>query len=97
MISGLAATLIEDPLALQKDLKIPDDHMAACKAGNVLTSGNAAGNLTDPLDLTGANVPPGRLPAGFTARGIVALVFSCIAAFVGMAVIAWYGWVPLKG
>ncbi|KAL1877539.1 hypothetical protein VTK73DRAFT_8597 [Phialemonium thermophilum] len=27
----------------------------------------------------------------FTARGIVALVFSCIAGILGVAVIAWYG------
>ncbi|KAI9673749.1 MAG: hypothetical protein M1829_003986 [Trizodia sp. TS-e1964] len=29
--------------------------------------------------------------SSFTVRGIVALVFSVIAAFVGLAVIAWYG------
>jgi len=95
-ISGLIATLIESPLALQKDLKIPDDHYAACKAQGIATAGNAAGNTIDPFDLSGANVAPKPLPAGFTARGIVALVFSCIAAFLGMAVISWYGYVPLK-
>ena len=28
---------------------------------------------------------------GFTARGIVALVFSCIAGVLGLATIAYYG------
>jgi iron transport multicopper oxidase len=41
------------------------------------------------LDLTGQNLSIAPLPSGFTARGIIALVFSCIAAFLGMAVIAW--------
>jgi hypothetical protein len=27
----------------------------------------------------------------FTARGIVALVFSCVAGIVGILVVAWYG------
>jgi hypothetical protein len=35
------------------------------------------------------------LPAAFIAKGIVALVFSCMSAFVGMAVITWYGPVPI--
>lgn len=53
--------------------------------------GNAAANTRDFLDLTGANVSPARLPDGFTARGIVALVFSVIAGLVGVGVVAWYG------
>ena len=88
--------MIEAPLELQKTLKIPTDHYDVCKAAGVATEGNAAGNKANPLDLTGANVSPPRLPAGFTPRGIVALVFSCVAAFVGCAVIAWYGMMPLK-
>ena len=31
-----------------------------------------------------------RLPR-FTTRGIVALVFSCLAGILGVAVVAWYG------
>ncbi|CBX99496.1 similar to iron transport multicopper oxidase FET3 [Plenodomus lingam JN3] len=96
--SGLTATIIERPLDIQSQLAghIPTDHLAACAAGQVPTAGNAAGNTLDLLDLTGENKSPGTLPAGFTARGIVALVFSCVAAFVGMAVIAGYGLRPLK-
>jgi iron transport multicopper oxidase len=89
MDQGLIATMIEAPLEIQKSLTIPQNHIDACKAGNVPSKGNAAGNTVDLLDLTGANVPPSPLPAGFTARGIVALVFSCISALIGVAVIAW--------
>lgn len=27
----------------------------------------------------------------FTARGIVALIFSCVSGILGVAVVAWYG------
>ncbi|KAF2995226.1 hypothetical protein E8E13_002310 [Curvularia kusanoi] len=99
MASGLAITIVEAPLTLQAQLngKIPSDHLATCKAGNVATAGNAAGNTVDLLDLSGENRSPGPLPAGFTARGIVALVFSCISAFLGMGVIGWYGLKPVGG
>ena len=33
----------------------------------------------------------------FTARGIVALVFSIVSAFLGMAVVGWYGSRPITG
>ena len=89
LASGLAATMIEAPLELQKTISIPDDHLAICKADGVPVAGNAAGNTVDVLDLTGENKMIARLPAGFTARGIVALVFSCLSAFLGMAAIAW--------
>ncbi|KAJ4288632.1 hypothetical protein N0V90_011869 [Kalmusia sp. IMI 367209] len=96
--SGLVATIIEAPLSIQKQLsgKIPQNHLDACKAGSVPTQGNAAGNTEDLLDLKGETSFPGPIPAGFTARGIVALVFSCVAAFLGMAVISWYGMAPIK-
>ncbi|KAI9797329.1 MAG: hypothetical protein M1833_005508 [Piccolia ochrophora] len=74
-----------------KTLEIPDDFMQVCKDRDVPVAGNAAGNTEDLLDLTGAWVPPAPLPEGFTPRGIVALVFSILAAFIGMAVISWYG------
>lgn len=65
VVSGLIATFVENPLELQKTLTIPDNHLEACKAAGVATTGNAAGNTKDYLDLTGENVPPPRLPAGF--------------------------------
>lgn len=97
MASGLAITLVEDPLTLQSQLggKIPQDHWDACAAGDVPTKGNAAGNTIDLLDLSGQTRSPGMLPAGFTARGIVALVFSCLSAVLGMVVIGWYGLKPV--
>ncbi|KND94156.1 Iron transport multicopper oxidase FET3 [Tolypocladium ophioglossoides CBS 100239] len=92
VVSGLMATFIEAPAELQKQLTtIPEDHLAACKKGDVPTAGNAAGNTINFLDLSGQNEPPARLPDGFTARGIVALVFSCVAGILGVCVVAWYG------
>lgn len=88
---GLIATMVEAPLELQKSLVIPQSHFDTCAAGKIPYAGNAAGNTKDFLDLTGANVQPAPLPAGFTARGIVAMTFSIIAALLGLAVITWYG------
>ena len=81
--------MIEAPLDLQQSLTIPQNHIDNCKASNTLYEGNAAGNTIDVYNLEGQNEPVKPLPSGFTARGIVALVFSCIAAFIGMAVISW--------
>jgi len=87
---GLIATMVEAPLELQKTLTIPQNHFDACNVSNIPISGNAAANTKDFLDLTGANAAPNPLPAGFTARGIVALTFSVLAALIGLAVITWY-------
>lgn len=78
---------------MQQTLTIPTDHYAACAAAEppIPTAGNAAANTVELLDLTGQPSPPAPLPTGFTARGIVALVFSCIAGFLGLAAITWYG------
>ncbi|KAF1983986.1 multicopper oxidase [Aulographum hederae CBS 113979] len=93
--SGLIATMVEAPLLLQNSLSIPPSHYDTCRASNTPFEGNAAGNTVDFTDLTGENTSPAPLPAGFTAGGIVALVFSCLAAFLGMAVIGWYGIKPI--
>jgi iron transport multicopper oxidase len=96
--SGLIATMIEAPLSLQKQLNVKDlpaSHLAACKDTQTPISGNAAGNTNDLLDVKGENTSPKELPGGFEARGIVALVFSCVAAAVGCAVIVWYGLAPI--
>ena len=92
--SGLIATMVEAPLDLQRDLAIPQGHYDACAAASppMPTVGNAAGNTgAEILDLQGEPSPPARLPDGFTARGIVALVFSCISGVLGVAVVSWYG------
>lgn len=70
---------------------VPQDHLDSCTAQGLPTEGNAAGNKVDFLDLSGENKSPKTLPAGFEARGIVALVFSCVAAVGGMMVVVWYG------
>lgn len=95
--SGLIATVIEAPLEIQaQNLAIPADHYDACRSSVTPFTGNAAGNTVDLTDMTGLALAPAPLPAGFTPRGIVALVFSCISAFLGMAVIGWYGAVPIS-
>ncbi|KAI9739166.1 MAG: hypothetical protein M1834_007379 [Cirrosporium novae-zelandiae] len=83
--------MIEAPDELQKTITIPQDHIDVCKAGNMPYKGNAAGNTEDVTDLTGENTSPAPLPAGFTKKGIIALVFSCAAAVLGLIVISWYG------
>lgn len=75
----------------QSGLQIPQDHLQSCHAAGTPTSGNAAANTVNFLDLTGQNLSPAPLPAGFTARGVVALVFSIVSAFLGLGFIAWYG------
>lgn len=91
VFSGLTATLIEAPEELQASLKVPDDQIQACKSQNIPIEGNAAGRTDDLTNLDGAYVSVAPLPDGFTARGIVALTFSILSAFIGMAVISWYG------
>ncbi|KAH8677280.1 Cupredoxin, partial [Xylariales sp. PMI_506] len=92
--SGLIATMIEAPLDLQKELTIPADHYATCNAAGIPVAGNAAANVADFLDLSGENTPPAPLPDGFTARGKVALAFSCLVGLIGVGVVAWYGLAP---
>jgi len=91
--SGLIATMVEAPLELQDRVTIPNDHYAACAASHppTPTVGNAAARTDNLLNVDGQNLPPPPLPAGFTTRGIIALVFSIAAAFVGMAAVTWYG------
>lgn len=91
LASGLVATMVEAPDVLQKTITIPQNHYDACAAAAspTPTAGNAAANTQDFLDLTGENLSVAPLPDGFTAKGIVAMVFSILAAFLGMAVIAW--------
>ena len=91
------ATFVEAPLEMQKKITLPDDHVALCKAQAIPMSGNAAGNTEDLLDLRGATRSPDPLPTGFTPRGIVALVFSILSAFLGMGAIVWYGLAEVHG
>ena len=82
--------MIEAPLLIQQQIPmLPETHIGACEAAGKPWQGNAAGNTKDVLNLSGQPKSVAPLPAGFTTRGIVALVFSCLCAFLGMAVIAW--------
>jgi iron transport multicopper oxidase len=94
--AGLATTFIEAPLQIQERVHPPQQHFDVCRAGGVPSVGNAAANDKDFLDLSGQNAPPNPLPSGFTARGIVALVFSVLSAFLGMGSIVVYGLSDLK-
>ena len=97
MSQGLASVFIEAPLQMQERLTIPADHKAACAAAGVATTGNAAGNTVNYLDLEGENAQAASIPYGhFTTKGIVALVFSIISALVGIAAIAVYGMSDMK-
>ncbi len=62
--SGLMATMVEAPLALQQSLTIPQNHLDVCASQNIATVGNAAGNTADFTDLKGENHPPAPLPDG---------------------------------
>lgn len=91
-MQGLAMVFIEAPVEVQQRTTVPDEHWAAGAAGNVSDKGNAAGNTEDLLlDLTGQNKQFAWLPAGFTARGTVTIVFSCISAVLGLGFITYYG------
>jgi len=99
--AGLVATMIEAPAAIQERYghsidSLPPSHIEACRARGQPYRGNAAGNTADLMDLSGENVAPAPLPVGFTARGIVALVFSCVSAVLGMMAIVWYGAYEIK-
>ncbi|RKP30603.1 hypothetical protein METBISCDRAFT_23146 [Metschnikowia bicuspidata] len=95
---GLAIVLIEAPQEMQKQesQQLTENFKQVCKNSGVKFTGNAAGNDVNFMDLTGANVQQPPLPAGFTARGIVALVFSSIAGILGMVAISLYGMADIK-
>lgn len=91
LVQGLAIVLVEDPTGIQSEQSVTDNWKKVCEGVNVPYEGNAAANTENYLDITGQNVQKATIPGGMTARGIVALVFSCISAFVGMFAICWYG------
>ncbi|KAF9343338.1 ferroxidase fet3 [Mortierella sp. AD094] len=86
--AGLAVTFIEAPDVMQQVLTVDPKHYEQCQALGIPYQGNAAGN--QGLDLNGANLGPTDLPTGFTGKGIVALVFTIIAAILGLMVVVWY-------
>ncbi|KAJ6123678.1 Multicopper oxidase type 2 [Penicillium samsonianum] len=73
-MSSASSLTTPAPRELQDNLVIPDDHIKVCEAVGVPYEGNAAANTEDYLNMKGENKPPGFIPEGFTAHGIVALV-----------------------
>lgn len=91
LLQGLAMVLVEDPEGIRAgEMDFTDTYKSTCSACGGLT-GNAANNSVNFYNLEGENVQVGPLPDGFTARGIVALVFSCIAGLLGCIAIGVYG------
>lgn len=93
---GLAITLVEAPLEMQKSQKPVDmTHLAACAANEIPTKGNAAGRsgVSDAewLDLTGENLQMRPLPEGFTTKGYIAMFICAAAALYGIFSIYQYG------
>ncbi|SCU85732.1 LADA_0D09296g1_1 [Lachancea dasiensis] len=98
LTQGLAIVLIEDPLSIQAShgQQLTDNHKNVCKNVGIPTKGNAAGNSQDYMNLAGENVQEKFIPTGFTAKGIVAMTFSCLAAILGLITIAFYGLMDIK-
>lgn len=92
---GLALEFIEAPVQIRQNYKvhsIPEINLAACAAANVSTVGNGASHVNSSFtDISGMNVQQPWLPSNFTARGIVALVFSILCALISLGFITWYG------
>lgn len=65
--------------------------MHICKIAGVPTTGNAAGNSDDWLDLTGENLQPDALPPGFTLKGYISLAACILAAFWGLYEVTIFG------
>ncbi|ONH68090.1 Iron transport multicopper oxidase FET5 [Cyberlindnera fabianii] len=87
---GLAITLIEDPLSIQKQV-LPEGFTDICDAGGIRSKGNAAGNSVDFFDLTGERVQPKPLPEGFTLKGYIAFFISTVMGLYGIYSIIQYG------
>lgn len=91
LLQGLAITMVEDPLGIRaNETALSDTWKDSCAACGGYT-GNAANNTVNFYDLSGENVQVKNLPAGFTTKGIVALVFSCVAGVLGCIAIGIYG------
>ena len=78
--AGFFATMVEAPLALQKEQSVPADQVNVCKKQGLPYQGNAAGNTKNFTDLTGANTSPPVNNVGY--------VFLCLF-FWGWGEIVW--------
>jgi iron transport multicopper oxidase len=74
--AGLTASIIE--ATDRVTYTIPTDHLLSCKAQDIPTQGNAAGNIKNPLDLTGADTQVAQ-----TDRGAVVIAEKRSRSLVG--------------
>mmetsp|Transcript_923 Transcript_923/g.1040 ORF Transcript_923/g.1040 Transcript_923/m.1040 type:complete len:631 (+) Transcript_923:2118-4010(+) len=97
---GLAITLVEAPFEIQKSQNISSNHWDACALANVSSKGNAAGKYGDSKDiwhdLSGENLQPEPLPAGFTMKGYIAFLICSFCAIFGLYSIYKYGMEDIK-
>lgn len=93
LTQGLAIILIEDPESIKatQSQQLSDNHKSVCANVGMATEGNAAGNTDDFFNLKGEPIQEKFIPDGFTAKGIVAMTFSCLAGVLGLIMIAIYG------
>lgn len=98
LTQGLAVVLIEDPQTIQStnSQQLTANHKSVCETVGVKYEGNAAGNTEDYVDLKGENKQHKNLPSGFTAKGIVAMTFSCLSGILGLITIAVYGLIGMN-
>lgn len=97
LLQGLAIVLVEDPEGIQSNpsQQLTDSHKRVCKNVGVPTEGNAAGT-TDWFNLVLQNKQEKAIPSGFTTKGYVAFVFSCVAGVLGLIAITLYGLMDLQ-
>jgi iron transport multicopper oxidase len=94
---GLALAFIEAPLEIQNTTsqQLTESHQNACANVGINPLTNAAGN-TDFLNLKGQNVQRPDVPSGFTKKGIIAMVFTCLSGILGLAALSAYGLIDIK-
>ncbi|SCU79182.1 LAME_0A07602g1_1 [Lachancea meyersii CBS 8951] len=88
---GLAAIFIEAPLVLREKEVLTENFQQICSAGKFPLSGNAAGHEDDWFNMAGLPRQPKPLPKGFTLKGYIAFVVSCLVGLWGLLTIVQYG------
>ena len=88
MQSGLATTIIEDPISLRSNLKPNRELYSTCQQGGFKVSGNAAGN--PGKDLTGLPHGPRPYSEQLDGRGWAGLIGSTISAVIGIGCVIRY-------
>ncbi|OLY84888.1 Iron transport multicopper oxidase fio1 [Smittium mucronatum] len=84
MMFGMFAVIVEAPLQLQKTTSYDvSTYSDQCMLNGFKAEGNAGGDTG--LDLKNAPDSPTLINYGIHAKGIVAIVFCTIAAFIGIA------------